>query len=217
MNVAAAISQDGRDEDLGDAVREAGDRRLRALRALDELDDPGQRRVAPDAGGAHDERAGRVDGRPDDLVAGTLDGRDRLAGQHRLVDRRRAVDDDTVDRDLVAGTDAQQVADDHGVERDVLLDRAAHDAGRLGLQRSEPPDGARRPDLRAGLEPATEQDEPDDDRGAVEVGGGLEARVLHERRRERQHDAVGPGGARADRHERVHVAVPWRAARHAAR
>ena len=87
--------------------------RLRALRPLDELHDPGERRVAADVGGPHDERAGRVDRRADDLVAGRLRGRDRLAGEHRFVDRRGALDDDAVDRDLVARADAQEVAGDH--------------------------------------------------------------------------------------------------------
>ena len=105
-----ATHDDGRDEDLGDPVGEALDRRLRALRALDELDDPGQGRVAADARRAHHERAGRVERRADDLVAGLLRGRDRLAGEHRLVDRARALDEHAVDRDLVAGPDAEQVA-----------------------------------------------------------------------------------------------------------
>ena len=131
-NVRGGHDQDGRDEDLGDAVGQAGDGRLRALGALDELDDPGERGVPPDAGGAHDERAGRVEGRPDDLVAGALGGRDRLAGQQRLVDRRRAVDNDAVDRHLVARPNAQEVADDDRLERDVLLEVAADEPGRVG-------------------------------------------------------------------------------------
>ena len=44
--------------------------------------------------------------------------RDRLAGQHRRVDGRAALDDDAVDRDPFAGPDAQQVADGDGLERD---------------------------------------------------------------------------------------------------
>ena len=115
--------EDDRHEDLGDPVGEALDRRLRALGALDEVDDPGQRRVAPDTGRAHDERAGRVLGRPDDLVARPDRDRDRLAGQHRCVDRRPALDDDAVDRDPVAGPDAQEVADRDGLERDLVVGR----------------------------------------------------------------------------------------------
>ena len=89
---------DRRHERLADAVGEPLDRRLAALGLLDEGDDPGQRRVGADARRPEQERPGRVDGRPDDLVAGTLRDRPRLAGQHRFVDRGRAGDDDPVDR-----------------------------------------------------------------------------------------------------------------------
>ena len=47
--------------------------------------------------------------------------RDRLAGQHRDVDVGAALDDDAVDRDRVAGPDAQEVADRDGLERDVAV------------------------------------------------------------------------------------------------
>ena len=67
---------------------------LRALGPLDELDDPGQGRVAADPRGAHDERAGGVERRADDRVTGPCRDRDRLAGQHRLVDRGAALDDE---------------------------------------------------------------------------------------------------------------------------
>ena len=94
----------------------------------DELDDPGERRVAADPRGAHHERAGRVERRADDLGARPDLDRDRLAGQHAGVDRRRALDDDAVDRDLLAGPDPQQVADGDRLERDVLL-AAVHRRG----------------------------------------------------------------------------------------
>ena len=56
-------------------------------------------------------RPGRVERRPDDLVARPDRDRDRLAGQHRHVDRGAALDDDAVDRDAFAGPDAEEVAD----------------------------------------------------------------------------------------------------------
>ena len=60
-NVSDATHEDERHEHLADPVGEALDRRLGALGALDQLDDPREGGVAPDAGGAHDERAGGVD------------------------------------------------------------------------------------------------------------------------------------------------------------
>ena len=86
-------ADDGGHEVARDHVGEARDRRLGALRLLDEAHDLRQRRLAADAGGAERERARRVEGGADDLVAGLLEARDRLAGQHRLVDGRAALDD----------------------------------------------------------------------------------------------------------------------------
>ena len=50
--------------------------------------------------------------------------RHRLACDHRLVDRRRALDEHTVDRHLVSRTHAQPIADDDHFERHLLV--AAH-------------------------------------------------------------------------------------------
>ena len=167
--------EDERHEDLGDPVGEALDRRLRALGTLDEVDDARQRGVAPDAGRAHDERAGRVLGRPDDLVARPDRDRDRLAGQHRRIDRRRRLDDDAVDRDAVAGPDAQEVADRDGLERDLVVGPVADDPRRRRAEPDQPVDRAGRASLGSRLEPPSEQDEADDDRRRVEVGDRLDA------------------------------------------
>jgi len=84
-----------------------------ALRATDELDDAGQGGIPADPRCAHHERAGRVERCADDLGAGRHLDRHRFAGQHARVDRRCALDHEAVDRDLLAGADAQQVADSH--------------------------------------------------------------------------------------------------------
>ena len=203
----------GRDEDLADPVGHALDRGLGALGALDELDDPSQGRVAPDARRTHHERARRVDGGADDLVAGALRGGDRLAGEHRLVDRGHALDHDAVDRHLVAGTDAQQVAGDDERELDVLLEVAANAAGGRRLQADEAADRPGRAALGAGLEPLPEQDQAQDDRRRVEVGLGVQPGRVDDLRPQGHEHGVAPGGARADRHQGVHrgPAVPARA------
>ena len=175
--------QDERDEDLGDAVGEALDRRLRALGPLDELDDPGEGRVAPDPRRAHDERAGRVEGRADDLVARVRRDRDRLAGQHRRVDRgrrprRRRRRPGPGRRAGPAGGRPTATASSGTSRR---RSPSTHDERGRRAKADEPADRAGRPALGAGLEPATEQDEPDDDRRAVEVG--LRARGRPTRRR----------------------------------
>ena len=77
-----------RDEDRRHAVDEPLDRRLAGLRLGDEAGDLRERRVGADPRRAHDEAPEGVDRRAGDLGArADLDGH-RLAGQHRLVDRR---------------------------------------------------------------------------------------------------------------------------------
>ena len=95
--------------------------------------------------------------------------RDRLAGEHRLVDRRRAVDDDAVDRHPLAGAHPQQVADDDLADRHVALATVAQDACCRRPQLEQAAHGTRRLALGACLEPSAEQDEADDHRGGVEI------------------------------------------------
>ena len=138
---AGRDDQDDRDEDLGDAIGQALDGGLAALGATDEVDDAGQRRVAADPRGAHHERAGRVEGRADDLGAGGHLDRHRLAGEHAGVDRGGALDDDAVDRHLLAGPDAKQVADRRPTRARTSSSRpSAHAPGGRGLQSDEPAD-----------------------------------------------------------------------------
>ena len=113
--------QHGRDEDAAD-TRSA--RRCTAALPLCACSTSAAiwaRRVsAPTRVAAHDEPAADVDAAADDGVAlGDL-GRHRLAGEHARVDRRGALDDDAVGRDLLAGPDDEPVADHD------LLDRHAH-------------------------------------------------------------------------------------------
>ena len=110
-------------EDRGDLVGQPLHGDLGALRVLDEADDLGQRGVVADGGGPDLDGAGGVEGGADDGVAGGLVDREALAGEHALVDRGGAADDDAVDGDLLAGTDADDVADDDLLDRDVDLGR----------------------------------------------------------------------------------------------
>ena len=141
----AASTRTSRDEHLGDAVGQARDRRLGALRPLDEVDDPGESRVAPDARRAHDEAAGPVERGADDLVARADLDRDRLAGQHRDVDARAALHDRPVDRDGLAGPDAQEVADRDDLERDLAVLGTVDDETRRLRAQTRSGGGWRRP------------------------------------------------------------------------
>ena len=196
---------DGGHEPTGDPVRQSLDRRLRALRAFDEADDLGQGRVRPDPLGAHHERPARVEGRPDHAVAGGLVDRDRLAGEHRLVHRGRPVDHDAIDGNPIAGPHPQQVADDDLADGHVALATRAQDACGRRPQLEEAAHGTRGLTLGAGLEPSSEQDEADDQRGRVEVRLVAEPGRHHRLRQEGDDDRVGVRGKRADRDEGVHV------------
>ena len=146
-----------------------------------------------------------LSGRPDHAVAGALLDRDRLAGEHRLVHGRRAVDDHAVDGDPIAGPHAQQVAGDHLADRHVALAAGAQHARRRRPQLEEAAHRTRGLALGASLEPPSEQDEADDQRGGVEVRLVAEPGGHHRLRQEGDEDRVGVRGERADRDEGVHV------------
>ena len=133
-----------RHEIAGHRVGHALDRRAAALRLGDHGDDARQHRVGADLVGAHHQRAGAVDGAADQLVAGLLGDRHRLAGDHGLVDGARALQHFAVDRHAVARPHAQPVADLHLLERHLLVvaagvSRRAVLGARLSNARIAPP------------------------------------------------------------------------------
>ena len=92
---------------------------------------------APPSVVARHEHAGPVDGAADDRVAGALRDRQRLAGQHRLVDRRAALDDDAVDRQSLARADHTRSPVATGPTATSCSHAIADDAGRRRLQGRE--------------------------------------------------------------------------------
>ena len=70
-----AISDDGRHEERGDAIRQPLDRRAAALRLADHPHDLREQRVAADALGAEQQRAGGVDRAAGHAIARRLLGR----------------------------------------------------------------------------------------------------------------------------------------------
>ena len=124
--------------------------------------------------GPHDQAARAVDRAADQLLAGAFLDRDRLAGDHRLVDGARPLDHHAVDGNLLAGTDPQPIAGNDQIQRDILFASILADpARRLGGQ---PEQGANRTaGLAAGsqLEHLAQQDQRDDHRGRLEIDGDL--------------------------------------------
>jgi hypothetical protein len=136
-----------------------------------------------------------------------------LPGEHRLVDGARSVFDDAVDRNLLAGTDAQAVAHQNVVEADVDLTSVRLDAARLRRCEAEQRlEGGAGSAARAELEDLSEQDQRDDDRGRLEVQADLSVMVAERRREEpwRDHgdDAVGERDADPEADQRPHVQAP---------
>ena len=145
-----------------------------------------------------------VQGRADDLVAGALVDRQRLAGEHRLVDGRGTLDDDAVDRHLLARAHAHEVVVDDLGDRHVDLDAVAHHARRARLQADQRADGVAGLAAGARFEQAAEQDEGDDERGRVEVHRHAQTVVVEEAGEEHAGGAVEVGGRRPQGDEGVH-------------
>ena len=121
---------------------------------------------------------------PVTLLAGHLLDRHRLAADHRFIDRAVALDHDAVDRHLLAGPDAKQVADMDMLQRDVLLAAVVADPPR-GLRRETEQGADRRAGRRAGaqLQHLAEQHQRRDDRRRLEIDRHQPAHRA-ERRRE---------------------------------
>ena len=114
-----------RHEPPRDPVGDPLDRRLRALRSFDERDDLGERRVPADP-------LARMTNEPLALIVAPIDpspatlstGRDSPVSIDSSTDER-AVDQDAVDRDPVAGSHAHEVTDHHFGHRHVHARRRA--------------------------------------------------------------------------------------------
>ena len=143
--------------------------------------------------------------------------RDRLASNHRLVDRALPFRHDAIDRHLLARPDAQAVAHLDVLERDVFFEAVLAQSSRgLGSKSEKGLDRAR--GLAAGpeLEHLTEQHERGDDRRRLEINRHLPMmiaeRIGEDAWKERRHHAVDEGrsGAHRDQREHVEAAVDQR-------
>ena len=146
-------------------------------------------------------------------------GRDALAGERRLVDRARAVEHHTVDRDALPRPHEKHVAQAHLLDRHGQLRAAALHGRGLGRELQEAAQRVGRLALGARLERLADGNEREDH------GGGLKVKIMHiahdglriaahlrARHGKERIRAVDKRRRRAERHERVHVrhAVPER-------
>ena len=201
-----------RHEPAGDLVGEPLDRRARALRLGHHLDDAREHRLLADLLRAHDEAAPAVERAADHLGTGLLLDRQRLAGDHALVDRARSFDDLAVDRHAIARPHPQPIVREHLVERHFLVAAVLAQPPRgLGSEVEERLDGAAGLLARAQLEHLAQENQDRDDRGRLEVDGDRAVRAAKAGREEaggdRADHAVDPGDAGAERDQREHVEV----------
>ncbi len=101
-------------------IGQANERRLRGLRRARHAHDAGIGALACQRRGVQLKTLAGIDGSAVHGFAGLAQHRQGLTGQHRLVDRGRAADDDAVDRDHFAGAHQHGVANCNGVDRHVV-------------------------------------------------------------------------------------------------
>ena len=161
---------DGWHEIPRDLIYKLLDRRAAALGVGDHLDDFGQGGVGADFLRAHNQGSGAVDGGSGNLVAFGFFNRHGFAGDHGLVDRGIALDDDPVHRKFVTGNDAYQIADPDRLDRHFFLRPVfVYPQGRIGRQIQH------RLDRAAGFFPCpqfeylAQQDQHDDHGGGFEI------------------------------------------------
>ncbi len=130
---AIAASKHQWNEPARDAIRQPLHGGARALRLSNEINNACQHRVAADFVSADHQATVLIDGASNDLCAFALLHRHRLSGHERFIHQRRSFSDDTIDRDLLAGTNTQEISDSNEIDGDVLI---------AGLDRSAGPSSA---------------------------------------------------------------------------
>ncbi len=113
----------------GDPIRQRLDRRAAALGARDQVDDAGEQGVSTDPLGAHHEGAGPVERAAGHRVVGRLLHRHRLAREHALVHGAVTGEHHAVDRNALAGPDAEPLARPDLLQGHVLLPVVVHAPG----------------------------------------------------------------------------------------
>ena len=117
----------------GNLIGHACDGCLGGVGVLHKLDNLGERRVGAHARGAEGKRSGAVDRGSVDGVAGGLFYGDGLAGKRALIDGRGTLEHHAVDGDGLAGTYAQHLTGQDGIDVDGGLGAVlGHDGRGLG-------------------------------------------------------------------------------------
>ena len=139
-----------------------------------------------------------------------LRDRHRFARNHRFVDSGDALEHDAVDRNGVAGTDAEPIAGVDMGERDFLVGAVGSDAaGGFRGEVEQRANGAAGLLARTQFQDLAEQHEHHDDGSGLEIDRNRPVSVAEaggeDARGERGDDAVEPGCACAERDQGEHV------------
>ena len=200
--------QHRRNEPRRDLVRQCLNRRATALGLPHHLDDARQDGFAADMLGLHHDAASRVLRAAGHPVTRSFLHRQRLTGNHGLVDGSLSFDHQAIHGNLLAGPDAQARSNPHRIERDIELLLALNNSRGLRREIQQRSNGASGLAPRSQLQHLAEQHENGDDRSGLEVDGGL-ARVAGRRwerlRKQHRDDAEDIGRSDAERDEREHV------------
>ena len=193
----------GRHENAGDTVRQSLHGGFRALCGGHHADDLREHGVLADFRGAVPQRATTVDGGTRHFAALGFGDRHGFAGDHRFVHGGGAGYDDAVDRQLLAGTDGDDVADAHVIDGDAGFLAVSHHAGGFRLQTRQCAHGFTGAFAGARFEQLADKHKRDDHTDRFEIRF---ARVLgQDVRCEGDHAGVGECGQRTKADERVHL------------
>ncbi len=206
-----------RHEPAGHLIGQTLNRGSRTLCPRDRIDDPRQHGVTPHLIGAQHQSAALVDGTRDHARAFGFGDRHRFAGHHGFVDRGTALDDEAVDRDLLAGAYPQPIAGRDRIDSDVLIAMPGDAPGGFRGKPEQRTNGSGGALARPQFQHLPEQDQHRDDGRRLEIHRDRAVHVPERRwkklRRQRAHHAVDVGhtGTHRDQREHVQLAVHHRA------
>ena len=197
-----------RNKDCRRAIGCARDLRLRRLSVIHQRNHAGEHRICRCTRRDHVERAERIHGSRENAIACTLNDRNRLARQHRLVDFALAADDFAIDRHPFSWSNSHAKTGLHLIRRDLTLYfnaifKAKHAHGR-NSKRTERANRVPRALRRTRLKQATEQHEDENDRSSFEPEMRRMPDVRGVGRDQRPH-ARRVSDRCTERNERVHV------------
>ena len=178
------------------------------MRLGDHGDDLGKQGFAADFFRLHDEGAGLVDGRADDVITGLFGDRDWLAGDHGFIDVATAFRDGAVYGDFFAGADSEEVAFLELLDGDFFFLAVGEAVGGFCGESEQGLDCLAGAAAGAGFQQLSEENEHGDDGGGFEVEADL---AIHAEGcgenlgHQDGHGAVEPCRADTDHDEGEHV------------